>query len=87
MKILLVRLRLVGDVVFTTPVIRAVRRKYPDAELTYLVEPSAAAVVQGNPHLDEVIVVPRASGLSRLMGDAALAWRLRRRRGLSPKVG
>ena len=79
MKILLVRLRLVGDVVFTTPVIRAVRRKYPEAELTYLVEPSAAAVVQANPHLDDVIVVPRASGLSRIMGDAALAWRLRRR--------
>jgi len=78
-KILLVRLRLVGDVVFTTPVIRAVRRKYPQAELTYLVEPPAAAVVQGNPHLDDVIVVPKASGLSRLMGDAALAWRLRRR--------
>jgi lipopolysaccharide heptosyltransferase II len=78
-KILLVRLRLVGDVVFTTPVIRAVRRRYPDAELTYVVEPSAAAVVRANPHLDEVIVVPRVKGLARLRSDAALAWRLRRR--------
>ena len=79
MKILLVRLRLVGDVVFTTPVIRAVRRRYPDAELTYVVEPSAAAVVRANPHLDEVIVVPTVKGLARLRSDAALAWRLRRR--------
>lgn len=79
MKILLVRLRLVGDVVFTTPVIRAVRRKYPDAQLTYAVEPPAAAVVRANPHLDEVIVVPGASGLARLRSDAALAWRLRQR--------
>lgn len=80
MKILLVRLRLVGDVVFTTPVIRAVRRRYPDAQLSYVVEPAAAAVVRANSHLDEVIVAPRASGLARLRSDAALAWRLSRQR-------
>ena len=42
MQILLVRLRLIGDVVFTTPAIRALRRRYPDARLTYLVEAQAA---------------------------------------------
>ena len=47
MKILLVRLRLIGDVVFTTPLIRALRRRFPDAHLTYLVEPAAAPVVPG----------------------------------------
>ena len=58
MNILLVRLRLIGDVVFTTPAIRALRRHYPDARIAYIVEEEAAAVVRGNPHLDEVIVVP-----------------------------
>jgi ADP-heptose:LPS heptosyltransferase len=48
LKILLVRLRLIGDVVFTTPAIRAVRRYYPDARITYIVE-EAAAVVRRNP--------------------------------------
>ena len=43
MQILLVRLRLIGDVVFTTPAIRAMRRQYPQARLTYLVEEAAAA--------------------------------------------
>ena len=42
MNILLIRLRLVGDVVFTTPAIRALRRRFPDARLTYLVERAAA---------------------------------------------
>ena len=60
MKILLVRLRLVGDVVFTTPLIRALRRQFPDAHLSYAVEPAAAPVVQGNPHLNEVMVLPQA---------------------------
>ena len=60
-KILLVRLRQIGDVVFTTPAIRALRRRFPDAHLTYIVEPAAAPVVAGNPHLNEVIVAPRAA--------------------------
>jgi lipopolysaccharide heptosyltransferase II len=79
-KILLVRLRLIGDVVFTTPMLRALRRRYPEAHLTYVVEPLAAPVVAGNPHLNELILAPRARGLRRVLDDAALAWRLRRER-------
>jgi len=79
-KILLLRLRLIGDVVFTTPAIRALRRTYPDAHLTYLVEPHAAPVVINNPHLDQVIVAPRQRGARRLLDDLSLARRLRRER-------
>jgi lipopolysaccharide heptosyltransferase II len=79
-KILLLRLRLIGDVVFTTPIIRALRRTYPDAHLTYLVEPDAAPVVINNPHLNEVLVACRNRGLRRLLDDLALARRLRRER-------
>ena len=80
MKILLVRLRLIGDVVFTTPVIRALRRQHADAHIAYLVEPSSAPVVRGNPHLNDVIVAPRRRGAGRLLDDLALAQRLRRER-------
>jgi predicted lipopolysaccharide heptosyltransferase III len=80
LRILLVRLRLIGDVVFTTPVIRSLRRHFPDAHLTYVVEPAAAPVVDGNPHLDELIVAPRRRGLSRLADDLRLGRRLRRGR-------
>ncbi|HEY9466746.1 MAG TPA: glycosyltransferase family 9 protein [Vicinamibacterales bacterium] len=78
MKILLVRLRLIGDVVFTTPVIRALRRHYRDAHIAYLVEPSAAPVVRSNPHLDDVIVAARRRGARRALDDIALGQRLRR---------
>lgn len=80
MKILLVRLRLIGDVVFTTPLIRALRTHFSDAHLTYVVEAAAAPVVAGNPHLDEVIVVPRRRGARRLGDDWTVATRLRRSR-------
>jgi predicted lipopolysaccharide heptosyltransferase III len=78
MKILLVRLRLLGDVVFTTPLVRALKRRYPDAHLTYVVEPAAAAVVHGNPNLNDVVVVPKNTGIRRLREDFAFARRLRR---------
>jgi lipopolysaccharide heptosyltransferase II len=77
MNILLVRLRLIGDVVFTTPAIRALRRHYPDAKISYIVEEEAAPVVRGNPHLDEVIVVRSPHAAGRLRSDLALAQRLR----------
>ncbi|RPI51311.1 MAG: glycosyltransferase family 9 protein [Acidobacteria bacterium] len=80
MNILLVRLRLIGDVVFTTPAIRALRRHYPDARITYIVEEDAAAIVRDNPHLDEVIVVCSPHARGRLRADLALIRRLRRKR-------
>jgi lipopolysaccharide heptosyltransferase II len=79
-KIILVRLRLIGDVIFTTPLIRALRRQYPNAHLTYVVEPLAEPVVRRNPHLDEVLVVPRRPGLRRVADDVAMGRELRRRR-------
>lgn len=80
MRVLLIRLRLIGDVVLSTPVIRALRRAFPEARLSYLVERDAAAVVAGNPHLDEVLIVERSRGLLRVIDDLRLAWMLRRRR-------
>ena len=80
MNILLIRLRLIGDVVFTTPLPRALQRAYPGSRITYVVERPAAAVVDGNPYIDEVIVVDRPRGLARLAADLRLARLLRRQR-------
>ena len=79
MHILLIRLRMIGDVVFTTPAIRAVRRQFPDARISYLVEDAAAPIVQGNPHLDEVIAIPLTSGVGRLVDDWRIGADLRQR--------
>ena len=68
---------MIGDVVFTTPIPRALKRAFPDSRLTYLVEPAAAPVVTGSQHLEEVVVAPRTRGLARVLDDARLAWRLR----------
>ena len=79
MRILLVRLRLIGDVVFTTPAIGALRRRFPDARITYLVEAPAEPVVRHHPAIDEVIVLARPKGLARWRYDLAMARQLRAR--------
>jgi lipopolysaccharide heptosyltransferase II len=80
LNILLVRLRLIGDVVFTTPITHALRRQFPSAHLAYLVEPLAAPIVSGDPSLSEVIVVPHRRGWRRVVDDVRIARELRRRR-------
>jgi lipopolysaccharide heptosyltransferase II len=76
-RILLVRLRLIGDVVFTTPAIRALAQRFPDAHIIYVVETGAFPVVAGNPHVAEVVTVPHVRGWRRVIDDARLARRLR----------
>jgi lipopolysaccharide heptosyltransferase II len=77
LRILLIRLREIGDVVFTTPAVRGLRQRFPDAYITYIVEPAAAPVVARNPHLNQVIVTRGRRGLAGFVDDLALAARLR----------
>ncbi len=55
-RILVIRLRALGDVLLATPAIRALREAHPDAHLAMMVRKNMAGVVEGNPHLDEVII-------------------------------
>ncbi|MCE2413105.1 glycosyltransferase family 9 protein [Candidatus Poribacteria bacterium] len=58
-KILLIRLSSLGDVVLTTPAIRAVRAHFSDAYIAMLVGKQSADVLRENPHLDEIITFDR----------------------------
>ena len=80
MRILVVRLRQIGDVVFTTPALSGLRQHFPDAFIAYLVEPAAAPVVARHPAIDELIVAPpRARGLAGVRAEYALIRQLRQR--------
>ena len=58
-KILLIRLSSLGDIVLTTPAIRAVRAQLPDAYIAMLVGKQSAEVLRENPHLNEIITFDR----------------------------
>lgn len=55
MKILVSRLRFIGDIVLTTPVIDALREKFPDSEMHYLGEKEGVALLENNPALNRII--------------------------------
>jgi heptosyltransferase III len=54
-RILVVRTDRVGDVVMTTPMIREIRKKFPDCFLATLTQPTTANIFTNNPYLDEII--------------------------------
>ena len=55
-RILIVRTDRIGDVLLSTPVIKALRDSYPNAYIAAMVSPYAKDIVDGNPYLDEVII-------------------------------
>ena len=75
-RILVIKLRYVGDVLLATPVLSRLRESFPKAHLAMLVNPGTEDVVRDHPALDEMLVLARG-GLIR-------QWRfvqdLRRRR-------
>ncbi len=62
-KILLIRLRRIGDVTLTTPAISALRQGIQAASISYIVEKPYRGLVEGNPNLDKVIVLERKQSL------------------------
>src|SRR3989338_1196354 len=58
-NILIVRTDRIGDVILTTPVIRALRKNFSRSKITILVAPATRDLVEGNPDLNAVLVDDR----------------------------
>jgi ADP-heptose:LPS heptosyltransferase len=56
-KVLAVRIQGAGDVLLTTPALRSLRRRFPDAEIHYLAGERAAEILHRNPDIDQIIPV------------------------------
>ncbi len=77
-RILLSRIKFIGDVVLTTPIIRAVREKYPDAFIAYLGEKNAVSLLVHNPYLNEII--PYDFSKPSILESAKVGFQLRKRK-------
>ncbi len=55
MKILVSRLKYIGDIVLTTPVIESLREHFPESRICYLGDKDGVALLERNPFLDEII--------------------------------
>ena len=77
-RILIIRLSAIGDIVFASPLIAALRRAYPQAHLAWLAQPECEPLLRHHPDLDQVILWPR--------GEWRALWRERRWRELGRRV-
>src|SRR5213596_3039325 len=64
-KVLVIRLRSIGDTVLTTPSLVALRRFLPHTKIDILLEDWVAPVLDGSPLVDRVISIPRHSNAAR----------------------
>lgn len=57
MKILVIRFSSMGDIIYTTPVVRCLKKQLPDAEIHFLTKPAFKYIYEGNPYLDKLLLL------------------------------
>ena len=80
MRILVMLLLPIGDTLFATPALHALRERYPGARITALVYPSNKGVLHNNPDVDDFLLWPGRADWPWLGALARLFWKLRRAR-------
>ncbi len=75
--ILVLRFSSIGDIILTTPVLRAMRARWPEARITFVTRARFAGLLKGNPAVDEIEILAEPGGYAE---QDRLAARLERRR-------
>jgi len=73
----ILRLSAIGDVVHAMPLATGLRRAYPEAAITWVVQAEAAPLLEGHPAVDDVLLFPRRGGAGAWL-DFARELRARR---------
>jgi len=79
-RVLVVALRRLGDVLLTTPLIRSIKRAYPQASIEALVFAGTEGILAGNPDLSGIVTIAQRARLGETL---ALVRRLGRRYDLA----
>lgn len=58
-KILMIKPSAIGDVVHTLPILNLLRKRFPNAKISWLLTPACAGLLEGHPMLDEIILFER----------------------------
>lgn len=54
MKILIIRFSSIGDIVLTTPIIRAIKQQIQGVEVHYITKQKFSSVIEANPYIDKI---------------------------------
>ncbi len=81
-KILIIKLRYIGDVLLSTPVAANLRRHFPDAHITMVVNSGTDEVLRYNPHINRVIPIDRSevkgNFIERIQSSFRIVTQIRR---------
>lgn len=62
LKILIVRFSAMGDIIYTTPVIRCLKKQLPNCEIHFLTKPTFKYLVENNPYITQLhLLKPKLS--------------------------
>lgn len=78
-RMLIVNVNWIGDVIFSTPFIKAVRDAYPDGYIACLLHPRCADILEGSPRIDEIIIYDEEGRHKGIIGKLMLILYLRKR--------
>lgn len=73
--ILVAATRRIGDVLLTTPLIRSLKARWPQAQIDVLVFRGTEGVLEGNPDVHRIIAVAQRARLGERLRDAMRIWR------------
>ena len=79
-RILIVNVNWIGDTLFSTPFIRAVREAYPDSHIACLLHPRCKEILELNPRLDEIIIYDEEGVHKSLLGKLKLVISLSKKK-------
>jgi lipopolysaccharide heptosyltransferase II len=65
-KILVVRLSSIGDIILTTPLLRSLKKTWPDAHVTFVIKKQFEELLASCPYIDELITFDKNEGLPGL---------------------
>src|ERR1700712_2523403 len=57
MKILVIRFSSIGDIIYTTPVVRCLKKQLPNAEVHFLTKPAFRYIYDNNPYVDKLLLL------------------------------
>lgn len=77
MRILIMSLLPIGDTLFATPALHALRIRYPRARIVVLAYPTNAGILRSNPDIDEIVLWPTRQTWGGVQGTLAVLNRLR----------
>jgi heptosyltransferase-2 len=66
-KILVIRLSSIGDILLASPLLRVLKKRFPDAELSFVVKKRFLDAIRTNKHVDQVISLDTTAGLPELV--------------------